>query len=392
MAASLRMVRSLQSRDNVNLVVYENIQPVVWGVTVPFVILCAASCVVRLYTRAAIVKHLGPDDWLMVAVFLVWIGQQYIAWMWTILGGGLHIDKVPVENQSQIAVYLFAEEFYYLFLQCLIKFSFLTFYLRTIATSDMVRKVVFVVMGVTLAQTIGTWIFYALQCIPIQAYFHPELYPDAVCINSDLSYYLPTVANVTVDFMVYILPILPISRIQVSLKRKLELIVVFTMGGCAITVSLLRFIVLWQLSNTTDTTYIFGSVTIVTTIEFATAIITANLPGVAAFWKHATGKDATKASTSGYGHNSNFEMGNMSTIGAKRQNKGFVKVEDNKTFLAGSSEEELTPMPKKMSSDPLGPNRDVWVQTQVKVETEECKPGSRLRKEAAYDFSGYDRS
>ena len=36
-----------------------------------------------------IAKSFGANDWFMLAVGPVWIGQQYIAWMWTILGGGL---------------------------------------------------------------------------------------------------------------------------------------------------------------------------------------------------------------------------------------------------------------------------------------------------------------
>lgn len=70
-------------------VVLDNMQPVVWIVTVPFAVLCLTSIVVRLYTRRFIVKVFGADNWFMLAVGPVWIGQQYIAWMWTILGGGL---------------------------------------------------------------------------------------------------------------------------------------------------------------------------------------------------------------------------------------------------------------------------------------------------------------
>lgn len=63
-------------------------------------------------------------------------------------------------------------------------------------------------------------------------------------------------------------------------------------------VSLLRFIVLWQLANTKDTSYIFGSVTIVTSIEFAVAIITANMPGMYAFCRAKISK-AHQSSTAG---------------------------------------------------------------------------------------------
>jgi hypothetical protein len=85
------------------------------------------------------------------------------------------------------------EEFYYLLLQLFIKMSFLFFYRRTLEATRSFRIAVICTMVLVCLQTLGTWIFYALQCIPIQAYFHPELYPDAVCIDSGLSYYLPSV-------------------------------------------------------------------------------------------------------------------------------------------------------------------------------------------------------
>jgi hypothetical protein len=51
--------------DDVNLVVYENIQPIVWITTIPFFVLCLTSCIICLYTRAFIQKPFGIDNWFM---------------------------------------------------------------------------------------------------------------------------------------------------------------------------------------------------------------------------------------------------------------------------------------------------------------------------------------
>jgi hypothetical protein len=53
--------------DNVNLVVFDDIQPIVWGTTIPFFVICLTSCGIRLYTRAFIQKPFGIDDWFMAA-------------------------------------------------------------------------------------------------------------------------------------------------------------------------------------------------------------------------------------------------------------------------------------------------------------------------------------
>jgi hypothetical protein len=52
--------------DNVNLVVYDDIQPIVWITTIPFFVICLTTCIIRLYTRAFIRKPFGTDDWFML--------------------------------------------------------------------------------------------------------------------------------------------------------------------------------------------------------------------------------------------------------------------------------------------------------------------------------------
>jgi hypothetical protein len=52
--------------DSVNLVVYNDIQPIVWGTTIPFFLLCLTSCVLRPYTRVYIRPPSGIDDWFML--------------------------------------------------------------------------------------------------------------------------------------------------------------------------------------------------------------------------------------------------------------------------------------------------------------------------------------
>lgn len=45
----------------------ENIQPVAWGVMMPFVVITSLTCILRVYSRVSISKSFGIDDWFMVA-------------------------------------------------------------------------------------------------------------------------------------------------------------------------------------------------------------------------------------------------------------------------------------------------------------------------------------
>lgn len=86
---------------------------------------------------------------------------------------------------------LFVIEFVYIFCQWLIKMSFLTFYLRVLSISPVYRKAVYMVMAFTTIQTTAVLLFYGLQCLPLNAFFYPEKYPDAKCIPTPITLYFP---------------------------------------------------------------------------------------------------------------------------------------------------------------------------------------------------------
>ncbi|KAF7674256.1 hypothetical protein GT037_008022, partial [Alternaria burnsii] len=384
--------------DDVNLVVFENIQPIVWITTIPFFVICLASSAIRLYTRAFIRVPFGTDDWFILAgtvnfehalaarrtftnSVLDLIHRSTIHRLdvnhtrWRPVSVTLastdaisyysrHITdpRVKTEDLKKISVYLFAEEFYYLLLQFFIKMSFLFFYRRTLEVEPGFKLAVVITMALVCLQIAGTWVFYALQCIPIQAYFHSELYPNAKCISSSLSYYLPSVANVFMDVVIYLLPIYPLWTVQTPVRRQIGLICVFTCGGCTVMVSLLRFIVLWQLANTKDTSYIFGSVTIVTSIEFAVAIITANMPGMYAFYRAKISK-AHQSSTAGY----NF---GIPIVGSKGRSLG------NTIRVTNGSKSVL--MQKKTTQEQGA--RKNYTRWSILVKASMCRQSASLRK------------
>ena len=161
----------------------------------------------------------------------------------------------------------------------------------------------------------------------------------------------------------------PLWHIQTTLRRRLGLIAVFTLGGGTILVSTLRFIVLWQLSNTEDVSYIFGSVTIVTSIEFAVAILTANTPAMAAFYRIKISKNANNSTGhydygSGPGRSRELPKGIASNL--QKRDKLSSRTEDG--YLRTGSQEELYPMGRLNRK---AETKDIRVDTEVVIKGEE---------------------
>lgn len=180
------------------------------------------------------------------------------------------------------------------------------------------------------------------------------------------------------DVVIYVLPIFPIWNVQASLRHRIGLISIFTLGGLTIVISTLRFIVLWQLANTDDVTYIFGSVTIVTSIEFSVAMITANMPGMYAFWRTKISKKEQSGQQ--------FDHHDSSAARVKRRSMGATGSGSRTTnlsthphdgYIKTGSQEELYPMSRLDGSVDKG---DVRADTKssVNIDDREVTHGADL--------------
>lgn len=88
--------------------------------------------------------------------------------------------------------WLFYEEIFYMFAHLVIKQTFLMFYLR-LTPNHRFRRFVYAVMILSAAFTLVNWLLAFLQCIPFDAIFHPELYPNATCMNKYVVLMTPSV-------------------------------------------------------------------------------------------------------------------------------------------------------------------------------------------------------
>lgn len=78
--------------------------------------------------------------------------------------------------------WLFIEELFYMITHWTIKMTFLIFYLR-LSPNNTFRITCFVTMGLNTAFMVVNWLLALLQCIPLDAYFHPANHPNAKCIS-----------------------------------------------------------------------------------------------------------------------------------------------------------------------------------------------------------------
>lgn len=198
----------------------------------------------------------------------------------------------------------------YTWMHFIIKMAFLLFYLRFAAKSF--RKMVYITMGINCLFTLIIMLIYCLQCIPLDAFFQPAEHPDVKCLNKNTLAFPPAAfvrtflssyyyglnelvpndkQSITVDVLIVVLPIRPLWAIQVSIRKRIALISVVSLGAIVVLISCARLIVLLEFDpNGSDFTWVLGKLIIISSIELEVAIIAANAPSLTVMCQKWFGK------------------------------------------------------------------------------------------------------
>ncbi|KAK8862194.1 hypothetical protein PGQ11_008429 [Apiospora arundinis] len=295
----------------------DNIQPLTYAIISIAFAIGFASFLGRWYSRALIIRSFGWDDVFSVILMLVNIMQQAILYLFLHYGCGKHVETLNPYQLEQITKWLFYEEIFYMFMHWSIKHTFLMFYLR-LSPNHTFRRLVWATMVLNTAFMVVNWLLAFLQCIPMDAIFHPERHPDAKCINKNLLLMGPSVLvsrplffnpngavgrksdltgvscfsllqNMISDVIILVLPIHTVMGLQMSPRRKFGVVSIMGFGASAVIVAACRFIVLHELGHDPDISFILGKMVIVAGIEVQCAVVAVNLPSMKALWSKVVG-------------------------------------------------------------------------------------------------------
>ncbi|CAL3969586.1 unnamed protein product [Diplocarpon coronariae] len=269
------------------------LQAACYGIVTIFFITSTLTIFLRIYSRGFIVKSFGWDDWCMSSIFLFNCGQQVLLYYFLHYGGGLNTDVVMRSHPEwlpKLTTALFVEEMYYVLMHWIIKMAFLLFYLRF--ATKLFRTLVFCTIGLNCVFTVAQWLLYCLQCLPLDALFHPAAHPSVRCVDNKVLAFLPAALNIMTDVCIVVLPIRPLWKIQISRRRRLQLLGIVSLGGIVVLISILRLTVLRDFQRMTDFTHSLGKIIIVSCIELEVAIMAANAPSLRIFFGGGDGGDS----------------------------------------------------------------------------------------------------
>lgn len=125
--------------------------------------------------------------------------------------------------------YYLGEIFYFASLTAT-KISLLAFFLRVFPQKAF-RKVIYVVIGICVAYGVSFVLATTFQCYPVP-YSWKQLDDsyEGSCNNIHIQGWMSAIFNIVIDIIILVLPLKELYALQTSLKKKLMVMVMFSLG------------------------------------------------------------------------------------------------------------------------------------------------------------------
>ena len=150
------------------------------------------------------------------------------------------------------------------------KVAILVFYLRVNPTQPF-RYSVFAVLFITIGYMIALCLALFFQCQPIAKSWNPLL--KGQCLNQEDLFLWNSILNVFADFLVLILPIPMLRKLQVGMRQKWIIALLFGVGSLTCIVSVVRTYYVSLLFGTTDTSWKLPTPTSLVVVETNLSVI-----------------------------------------------------------------------------------------------------------------------
>ncbi|KAL8949918.1 MAG: hypothetical protein Q9222_004007 [Ikaeria aurantiellina] len=235
-----------------------------------FVPLSFIFLVLRLYTKACIIRLFGLEDvlatlgWMFGAVYsiLQWVGFGF--------GGGIHIWN---EKMPEYAVYAKIASTQIL---CNVpsvsfpKMAILLFYLRLNPARNF-RYCTFAVLALTTSYLVSFFLAQLFQCHPVEKFWLP--FKPGKCLDLYPLYVAIPIVNVILDCLVLVLPIPMLIKLQANRRTKIILAAIFGFSSCTVIISGVRVWAVQKILGNKDLTWYAGPSNAIAVVETNMTII-----------------------------------------------------------------------------------------------------------------------
>ncbi|RAK83597.1 hypothetical protein BO79DRAFT_241027 [Aspergillus costaricaensis CBS 115574] len=260
-------------------------QTTVLGIGVAFMAFTSAVIALRVYVRTILLRAWGADDVLMVIGTILTYGLSIASIVAAYYGVGKHYSDVPIEDRVPMFKCIWATRLLYVLGLCFIKLSLLWFYLRLETRRFMlwlVYSVIFIVLGVS----ISSFFVDTISCIPPSKFWNSAKSGHCMSTASQQKFYeVNGILVIVMDILIWAVPIPMLWRVRISLRKKIAVLGVFSVGLLSIAAACVRYHTVLQLANNPDETYVLAASLNWCGIEAYVAIFCGSTPALYVFVK-----------------------------------------------------------------------------------------------------------
>ncbi|KAI3547780.1 integral membrane protein [Colletotrichum abscissum] len=232
----------------------------------------------RLFTSKQYAGGLWRDDYMTILAAALLIALAAVYLHITSIGFGMHYWTIPVGNGVVIRKMLYVGTLIYTVLQAAVKLSIVLF-LGRIFPSETFRRIAQGLQVILLLHGTLFIVPFATQCVPVQSIWDRTI-TDRRCLNLQAVGYSSGGLAMAEDIAILLLPIPYVWRLKISLRRRLAVIALFSIGSFACVTSAVRVRYLVEYSTTFDETWDHVDIVAWSFIEQSTAMLCASLPSL----------------------------------------------------------------------------------------------------------------
>ncbi|KAL3463407.1 hypothetical protein BJX64DRAFT_120511 [Aspergillus heterothallicus] len=254
---------------------------VVRAVVLVLAISTTLVCGLRLYLRKFILRSFGLDDYLVVLALIAVNGFSALAYTISYYGLGADTEDVSAEDLATWFKIYFGAECSYLVVGAVVKISLTVFIMRLFPT-QFIRISGIATMAFIGAFTVSMTLALTLKCRPVRASWDKSI-TDAKCWSSQTNFVVLLTQGIimfVLDVLILALPIRPIWKLQMPVKRRLWILGLFAIGFIACIAALVRFSTLVYAKDETNFTHSAATSLIWMEVEFNLALMSGSLSSI----------------------------------------------------------------------------------------------------------------
>ncbi|KAG4430400.1 hypothetical protein IFR05_014120 [Cadophora sp. M221] len=224
-------------------------------------------------------NKLGLEDWIVTGGLI--LAGLPIALTIKMAGEGFgkHLYSLEDGDLKKFLRDFYIAENTYVVVLSVTKLSILFFYLRIFQNKYWFSVQVWATIAMICVSTAIISVMTIFQCRPIP-YFWDRDIKGGSCLDLNALAYANSAMSMVQDVIITLLPLREVLKLNMSLHKKITIVLVFALGGFGCIVSAIRLKVLLGFGNSIDPTWDYVFVVIWTAIELGVAIVLSCLPSV----------------------------------------------------------------------------------------------------------------